>query len=108
MAVSWPPQTADISLALGSGQIMCSLHWLGIALDGTPSAHYRAPDQAMKPLDVGRVRVQNVVEWYGPTRPTWVLPDASKEGVERHRDWLAPHFLDERGRFLMSIHSFIV
>src|SRR5215467_7267637 len=26
MAVSWPPQTADISLALGSGQIMCSLH----------------------------------------------------------------------------------
>ena len=62
----------------------------------------------MKPLDVGRVRVENVVEWYGPTRPTWVLPDASKEGVERHRDWLAPHFLDERGRFLMSIHSFIV
>src|SRR5215468_8625452 len=62
----------------------------------------------MKPLDVGRVRVENVVEWYGPTRPTWVLPDASKEGVERHRDWLAPHFLDERGRLLMSIHSFIV
>ncbi|HTY80312.1 MAG TPA: MBL fold metallo-hydrolase [Candidatus Bathyarchaeia archaeon] len=62
----------------------------------------------MKPLEIGRVRVQNVVEWYGPTRPTWVLPDATKEGVERHREWLAPHFLDERGRFLMSIHSFIV
>src|SRR6266545_3521875 len=62
----------------------------------------------MKPLEIGRVRVSNVVEWYGPTRPTWVLPEATKEGVERHRDWLAPHFLDERGRFLMSIHSFVV
>ena len=62
----------------------------------------------MKPLEIGRVRVSNVVEWYGPTRPTWVLPEATTEGVERHRDWLAPHFLDERGRFLMSIHSFIV
>ena len=60
----------------------------------------------MKPVEIGRVRVENVVEWYGPTRPTWVLPDASKEAVERHRDWLAPHFMDERGRFLMSIHSF--
>ena len=44
----------------------------------------------MKPLEIGRVRVSNVVEWYGPTRPTWVLPEATKEGVERHRDWLAP------------------
>lgn len=62
----------------------------------------------MKPVEIGRVRVDNVVEWYGPTRPTWLLPDASKEAVERHRDWLAPHFMDERGRLLMSIHCFIV
>ena len=54
------------------------------------------------------VRVENVVEWYGPTRPTWVLPDAAPEAVERHRDWLAPHFMDARGRFLMSIHSFVL
>ena len=63
---------------------------------------------AMKPIEIGRVRVENVVEWSGPTRPTWVLPDAGKEAVERHRDWLAPHFMDERGRFLMSIHCFVV
>ena len=54
----------------------------------------------MKALEIGRVRVSNVVEWYGPTRPAWVLPGATKEGVERHREWLAPHFLDEKGRFL--------
>ncbi len=54
----------------------------------------------MKPVEIGRIRVENVVEWYGPTRPTWVLPDAAPEAVERHRDWLAPHFMDARGRFL--------
>jgi glyoxylase-like metal-dependent hydrolase (beta-lactamase superfamily II) len=62
----------------------------------------------MKPLEIGKIRVSNLVEWYGPTRPTWLLPEATREAVERHRDWLRPHFLDERGRFLMSIHSFIV
>ena len=62
----------------------------------------------MKPVEIGRVRIDNVVEWAGPTRPTWLLPDATKEAVAGHRDWLAPHFMDERGRFLMSIHAFVV
>jgi glyoxylase-like metal-dependent hydrolase (beta-lactamase superfamily II) len=62
----------------------------------------------MTPLSVGRVRVAAVVERAGPTRPTWLLPDAMPEAVEAHRSWLAPHFLDERGRFLQSIHTFVL
>jgi glyoxylase-like metal-dependent hydrolase (beta-lactamase superfamily II) len=62
----------------------------------------------MNPLAVGRLRVRAVVERAGPTRPTWLLPDATPEAVERHRAWLAPHFLDERGRFLQSIHTFVI
>jgi glyoxylase-like metal-dependent hydrolase (beta-lactamase superfamily II) len=62
----------------------------------------------VKPLDIGSMRVESVVEWCGPTRPTWLLPAATREAVERHREWLAPHFLDERGRFVMSIHCFVV
>jgi glyoxylase-like metal-dependent hydrolase (beta-lactamase superfamily II) len=62
----------------------------------------------MRPLTVGRLRTSAVVERAGPTRPTWLLPDALPEAVERHRRWLAPHFLDDRGRFLQSIHSFVV
>jgi glyoxylase-like metal-dependent hydrolase (beta-lactamase superfamily II) len=62
----------------------------------------------MIPLDLGRLRVTAVVERAGPTRPTWLLPDAEPEAVERHREWLAPHFLDDRGRFLQSIHAFVV
>ncbi|HXH83382.1 MAG TPA: MBL fold metallo-hydrolase [Candidatus Tectomicrobia bacterium] len=62
----------------------------------------------MHPIGLGRLRVTAVVERAGPTRPTWLLPDATPEAVERHREWLAPHFLDERGRFLQSIHAFVV
>src|SRR5262245_57621107 len=62
----------------------------------------------MRDLTLGRLRVSAVVERAGPTRPTWLLPDATPEAVERHREWLAPHFLDERGRFLQSIHAFVV
>ena len=56
----------------------------------------------------GRLRVCTVVERAAPTRPTWLLPDALPDAVERHRGWLAPHFLDDRGRFLQSIHTFVV
>jgi glyoxylase-like metal-dependent hydrolase (beta-lactamase superfamily II) len=59
-------------------------------------------------IELGRLRVSIVVERAGPTRPTWLLPAAVPEAVERHRGWLAPHFLDEKGRFLQSIHTFVV
>ena len=62
----------------------------------------------MEPIAVGRLRISAVVERAGPTRPTWLLPDAAPEAVERHRAWLAPHFLDGQGRFLQSIHTFVI
>jgi glyoxylase-like metal-dependent hydrolase (beta-lactamase superfamily II) len=62
----------------------------------------------VEPLALGRVRITTVVETAGPTRPTWLLPAAVPEAVERHRAWLAPHFLDDRGRFLQSVHAFVV
>jgi glyoxylase-like metal-dependent hydrolase (beta-lactamase superfamily II) len=62
----------------------------------------------MRSVSVGRLRVSAVVERAGPTRPTWLLPDAAPEAVERHRGWLAPHFLDDKGRLLQSVHSFVV
>ena len=62
----------------------------------------------MHPLSVGRLRISAVVERAGPTRPTWLLPDAVPDALEGHRAWLAPHFLDEKGRFLQSIHAFVV
>ncbi|HEY2992379.1 MAG TPA: MBL fold metallo-hydrolase [Methylomirabilota bacterium] len=62
----------------------------------------------MRPLTLGRLRISAVVERAGPTRPTWLLPDATPEAVERHRQWLAPHFIDDKDRFLQSIHAFVI
>ncbi len=62
----------------------------------------------MRTLTLGRLRIDAVVERAGPTRPTWLLPDAAPDAVERHRAWLAPRFLDDKGRFLQSIHTFVV
>jgi hypothetical protein len=62
----------------------------------------------MRDLTFGRLRVSAVVERAGPTRPTWLLPDAAPETLEPHREWLTPHFLDEKGRLLQSIHVFVL
>src|SRR5439155_12186830 len=75
---------------------------------GSGRAHPRAPAALMQALSLGRLSIDAVAERAGPTRPTWLLPDAVPEAVERHRAWLAPHFLDDKGRFLQSIHTFVV
>ena len=62
----------------------------------------------MLTVSIGRLTVSAVVERAGPTRPTWLLPDATPEALARHREWLAPHFLDDQGRFLQSVHCFVV
>jgi glyoxylase-like metal-dependent hydrolase (beta-lactamase superfamily II) len=62
----------------------------------------------MRELEVGRLRVGAVVETAGPTRATWLFPAATEEGLDRHRAWLAPHFLDAEGRLLQSVHTFVL
>jgi glyoxylase-like metal-dependent hydrolase (beta-lactamase superfamily II) len=62
----------------------------------------------MRDLAVGRLRIGAVVETAGPTRATWLFPSATPEGLDRHRAWLAPHFLDAESRLLQSVHTFVV
>jgi glyoxylase-like metal-dependent hydrolase (beta-lactamase superfamily II) len=62
----------------------------------------------MDPLTIGDVRISCFIEHEIPTRPAWIFPDATPAAVERHREWLAPHFLDDSGKFSMNIQSFVV
>jgi glyoxylase-like metal-dependent hydrolase (beta-lactamase superfamily II) len=62
----------------------------------------------MRDITVGRLRVSAVVETAGPTRATWLFPGTTAEALDRHRDWLAPHFLDAESRLLQSVHTFVV
>ena len=88
-----------------------------VVVEGGRSIHDRpaaAPGFAviqsatMRDLEVGRLRIGAVVETAGPTRATWLFPSATPEGLDRHRAWLAPHFLDTEGRLLQSVHTFVV
>src|SRR3989338_1677942 len=63
------------------------------------TAGTRSPSvAAMDPLALGRLRISTLVERAGPTRPTWLFPDAAPEAVERHRDWLP----SPRARYLSA------
>ncbi len=59
-------------------------------------------------LTLGRVTIARVVENGGPTRPTFLLPAAVPEALERHREWLSPHFMGPDGRFLANVQTFVV
>ncbi len=51
------------------------------AEDGACAARAGADNRGtMDDLTLGRLRVSTVVERSGPTRPTWLLPDATAEG----------------------------
>ena len=57
---------------------------------------------------VGDVKITRVEESIAPVPPSGLLPKATAEGVEAHRSWLAPHFLDDDGNLTLSIHSLVV
>ncbi len=61
----------------------------------------------MNSWQVGNVKITRVVEieMAGGTR--FILPDATPEAVLPIK-WLAPHFMTEAGKLIMSIHALII
>lgn len=57
---------------------------------------------------IGDVGVTRVEESVAPVPVTGLFPTATVEGLERHRSWLAPHFIDEEGNLRLSIHGLVV
>ena len=62
----------------------------------------------MKRWQVGRVRVTQVIELGPmPTSPKFFFKDPPPDLVARH-GWLKPHFANDDGKLLASIHCFVV
>jgi len=57
---------------------------------------------------IGDVWVTRVVESAAELPPDALLPLATKEAIEGHRHWLAPHFLDADGMMTISVHGLVV
>ena len=62
----------------------------------------------MNRWQIGKVRISQVVE-IGPvpTSPRFFFKDPPADLVSRHA-WLKPHFANDEGRLLLSIHCFII
>lgn len=59
-------------------------------------------------LSVGDVRIFRVEELILPTSARWLLPDVTRPEVEPTKTWLQPHFMNEAGYLLQSIHTYVV
>lgn len=56
---------------------------------------------------VGSVKVTRIVEMQIAGGTRFILPDATRE-LCKPIEWLAPHFMDDDGRLIMSIHALVV
>ena len=56
---------------------------------------------------IGDVKVTRVVETHIPGKMTWILPDATPENL-LGVDWCRPHFVDEAGNAITSVHALLV
>jgi glyoxylase-like metal-dependent hydrolase (beta-lactamase superfamily II) len=57
---------------------------------------------------IGDVTITQVVEaGPTPTSPKFFFKDPPADLVQQHR-WLQPHFADDEGRLLMSVHCFVI
>jgi glyoxylase-like metal-dependent hydrolase (beta-lactamase superfamily II) len=59
-------------------------------------------------IQIGEIEIRCVEELVIPTSVRWMLPGAPPDALERARSWLEPHFINERGHLLQSVHTFVV
>lgn len=62
----------------------------------------------METWKVGTVEITRVVEVVSPMAATVLIPEATPAAIADLSDWLKPHFLDDDGKILLSIHAFAV
>jgi len=64
--------------------------------------------QPAKPIRVGNLNVNRVIDCVEYFSPKILLKDVSYEHLEPYLDWLKPNFLDEKNKLILWIQSFIV
>ncbi len=62
----------------------------------------------MQRWKIGRVTITKITELETPGPGTFVIPQATPEALLAAPAWLRPHFVNEAGEAIMSIHSFVV
>ena len=61
----------------------------------------------MNSWQIGEVKITRVVEMEVTGGSKFILPDATRDAC-KPIEWLRPHFMDEEGNLIMSIHALVV
>ncbi len=61
----------------------------------------------MNQWQIGNVKITRVVEMEVAGGSKFILPQATRDEV-RKIPWLAPHFADEEGNLIMSVHALVI
>ena len=61
----------------------------------------------MNQWQIGGVKITRIVEMEVTGGSRFILPDATREAC-KPMDWMYPHFMDEAGNLVMSIHALVV
>jgi glyoxylase-like metal-dependent hydrolase (beta-lactamase superfamily II) len=57
---------------------------------------------------IGEVRITRIVELEVPLPASGLLPEATPEALAPYSSWLQPHFADDEGNFILSIHGLLI
>lgn len=61
----------------------------------------------MNRWEIGNVRITRIVELEITGGTRFILPDATRDAVKDMK-WMAPHFMDDEGNLVMSVHALVV
>ena len=61
----------------------------------------------MNQWKIGSVKVNRIVEMQVAGGTKFILPDATREAC-LPIEWMRPHFMDDSGNLIMSIHALVV
>ena len=59
-------------------------------------------------IALGDIEISSVVETDMIMTPTSLIPEASDEEMARHREWLAPRYVNDAGDLLVTIRTYVV
>ncbi|HKI73454.1 MAG TPA: MBL fold metallo-hydrolase [Pseudomonadales bacterium] len=61
----------------------------------------------MNRWQIGAVKITRIVELEVTGGSRFILPQATRDAV-KHMQWMKPHFMDDEGNLVMSVHALVV
>ena len=62
----------------------------------------------MKSWQIGDVKVTRVLEQEAPLPPEGLIANIDANRLSEHEIWLKPHFMNDEGQIVLSIHALVV